>query len=563
MTATTDWNNEFMRLNGIPATRMTNNENMTSYYQSIAKNGGYKLPGTTGSTTPPVTGAPQGLMTQTQTQPVGTGAGGTYTFDDQARDRYGVAPGSGTVNTVQPTQPANRYTPQTPAQQQDFQKGMGVNIVNGQYTFDAAPPPTQGGGFPPIPVGGGTGNTGGNTGGGNTGGTVGGNTGNTGGLMTQTNTVAPVGGTVGYTANQLGDPTKWNVDDNQTVAGQVRNLINENNPLQQQAATRAKQAMNQNGMLNTTMATQAGHAAMYDAALPIAQADAATYGRSAAYNADTSNQFAGKNLDASNMALNTTAGMVANTARDTAQTIAQANLTDKTAGYNAATAAKLAETNKAAAYEKSLVDIKTVAAGALNDQDLVTLKANLTKANMGQEQSIVTAQNLTTTINAIANNKDYDGPTKEAMIREAIGQANTNLALIAQATGLTGTLLQFSTEGARQLPNATNADGTPTNGYSRIAGKNGNEAPTSANFDAGVYFMTYPDVKEFYANKPGGASDAAAWEHYVKYGYREGRDAYLKPTGGGGGTGGVGGGSTGPGGAGGGGSILGRVGLGY
>ena len=248
----------------------------------------------------------------------------------------------------------------------------------------------------------------------------------------------------GYTANQLSVPTKWNVEDNQTVAGNVRNLIAENNPLQQQAATRAKQAMNQNGMLNSTMAVQAGQAAMYDAALPIATADAATYGRSAAYNADSQNQFSGKNLDASNAALNATAGIQANTARDTAQVAAQA-----------ATASNLATTNTAAAVLKAQNDIATAAAGAVNDQTLVTLRGSIAKANMGQEQSILSSRDLTTNINQIQTRTDIDGPTKTAYINEAIGRANDNFALIAKASALTGNLLQFNTAPASASPPAS------------------------------------------------------------------------------------------------------------
>ena len=45
------WNNEFMRLNGIPPSRMANNESMMDYFKTISRNGGYKLP-------PPLNAAP-------------------------------------------------------------------------------------------------------------------------------------------------------------------------------------------------------------------------------------------------------------------------------------------------------------------------------------------------------------------------------------------------------------------------------------------------------------------------------------------------------------------------
>lgn len=64
-----------------------------------------------------------------------------------------------------------------------------------------------------------------------------------------------------------------------TVASNVKGLIDADSPLMQQAATRAAGQMNARGLLNSSQAVGAGQAALYDAALPIAQADAATYAR--------------------------------------------------------------------------------------------------------------------------------------------------------------------------------------------------------------------------------------------------------------------------------------------
>lgn len=330
----------------------------------------------------------------------GTGPGGAYTFDDQARDRYG--------NSAGPTPPAG----------------------------------TGGSGTSP-------------------------------GLMSQTeNTVKAVNGQVGYEARQLADPTKWNVTDDQTVSGQVRKLIDENNPLQQQAETRARQQMNAGGLMNSSMAVQAGQAAMYDAALPIAQADAGTYGRAAAYNADTENQFAGKNVDASNTAYGATANIRANTARDTAATIAQANLADKQgninaaaaerlAGVNAQAAAKLAQTNAAAAVLKAQNDIDIAAAGAVNEQTLTNLKANLQKAQIGQEQTVLMARELTATINSINMNSNLDANGKAAQIDEAVKSANNTFAAIYTVSQLTGTMLQFTKDESAPTPGTTPPPVTP------------------------------------------------------------------------------------------------------
>lgn len=86
-------------------------------------------------------------------------------------------------------------------------------------------------------------------------------------------------------------PTSWNVSKDQTVAGQLSSLLASDSPLMQQARTRAMQTAQSRGLLNSSMAASAGEAAMYDAAMPIATADAQTYGSAAQFNADAGNVF--------------------------------------------------------------------------------------------------------------------------------------------------------------------------------------------------------------------------------------------------------------------------------
>lgn len=216
---------------------------------------------------------------------------------------------------------------------------------------------------------------------------------------------------------------------------------------------------------------------MYDAAIPMATTDAATYGRAAAYNADTQNQFAGKNVDASNTAYNATSNIRANTARDTAATIAQANLADKQgnisaqaaanlanvnkeaagslAGVNAATAAKLAQTNTSAAVLKAQNDISVAAAGAVNDRQLTDFKAGLQRAQIGQEQSLLISRDMTAEINAIQASDKFGAAEKEQKIRDVVARANISLELIHRASKLTGDILKFED---KTPPNQT----TPT-----------------------------------------------------------------------------------------------------
>lgn len=73
------------------------------------------------------------------------------------------------------------------------------------------------------------------------------------------------------------DPTLFNVTKNQTVQGQIGDLIAKDSPLMQQAAARARAAANARGLLNSSIAVGTVHGAVMDRALPIAQQDARTY----------------------------------------------------------------------------------------------------------------------------------------------------------------------------------------------------------------------------------------------------------------------------------------------
>ena len=98
------------------------------------------------------------------------------------------------------------------------------------------------------------------------------------------------------------DPTKWNMDSNQTVQGQLNNVIAADSPLMQQAKTGALQQMNQRGLINSSMAIGAGQDAVIKNALPIAQQDATMYGRSNEFNATAGNQAGQFNTGAANQA---------------------------------------------------------------------------------------------------------------------------------------------------------------------------------------------------------------------------------------------------------------------
>lgn len=74
----------------------------------------------------------------------------------------------------------------------------------------------------------------------------------------------------------VGNPEDW-VTENSTVSGQMEGLLGKNSKYLNLARTKAMQTANSRGMLNSSMAAGAGEAAAIEAALPIAQQDAATY----------------------------------------------------------------------------------------------------------------------------------------------------------------------------------------------------------------------------------------------------------------------------------------------
>jgi hypothetical protein len=102
----------------------------------------------------------------------------------------------------------------------------------------------------------------------------------------------PLSSLSGYNASQrLINP------ETDTVQGQIGGIIAQDSPLMQQAQTAAAKTANKRGLLNSSMAVQAGREATYNAALPIASADAGIY-----------NDVQNRNMDAQNNALQFSSG---------------------------------------------------------------------------------------------------------------------------------------------------------------------------------------------------------------------------------------------------------------
>jgi hypothetical protein len=149
-----------------------------------------------------------------------------------------------------------------------------------------------------------------------------------------------------YTANQA-TGTNWNVDRNQTVQGQVNDIIAADSPLMQQARAQSLAQMNRRGLINSSMAVGAGQEAVIKNATPIATSDAATYAAAGKFGADTANNMATYNTTAQNEAAKFRA-----TAANAALVNNQIALNDA-AKSNATVQTNTALTNAAATNEAS------------------------------------------------------------------------------------------------------------------------------------------------------------------------------------------------------------------
>jgi len=285
----------------------------------------------------------------------------------------------------------------------------------------------------------------------------------------------------GYTANNANAAsaglTNWNVDSNQRVDGQVSQIIDQNSPLMQQAETRAKQGMAGRGLLNSSMAVGAGQAALYDAALPMAQQNATTYANAANTNAGAANQNAQFNAStqqqtnlANQNAANESAQFGAN-ATNTAN-LNNANFTQQTnlANAGAANAAQqqtntirqqAAQGDQAAQVELVKQDLTNKMQASIQNADaqtkaylteldgtiksgLATIEANY-KTLMQTSQSAQTMySDIIGQISKIAADPNMDSTSKATTITALQNYLTTGMNVIGSVNGINvGSLLTF------------------------------------------------------------------------------------------------------------------------
>ena len=205
-------------------------------------------------------------------------------------------------------------------------------------------------------------------------------------------------------ASQLGNPTTWDVDKDQTVEGRIAGIVGDrNNPLQVIARNNAMDQANARGLVNSAMAASAGEKAAFDSALPIAQADAATYAKAASYNADMRNQFAKSNVDSDN----------------------QFRLQDKQIG---------AEKDIALINRETQRQMATLNADLQKDADKIATD-NKVLLETNQQASGIMNQAVSA-VSEIQNNANMDGATKTQAIASIWRDVQTQLRVIGGVAGL-------------------------------------------------------------------------------------------------------------------------------
>lgn len=86
-------------------------------------------------------------------------------------------------------------------------------------------------------------------------------------------------------------PEEWEVEDEQTVAGQLEQHLDKDSPLNESIRAQVGKQAAKAGLKNSLMAMTAAEKMVVDTAFKVASQDAATYARSAEFNATMANQF--------------------------------------------------------------------------------------------------------------------------------------------------------------------------------------------------------------------------------------------------------------------------------
>jgi hypothetical protein len=250
------------------------------------------------------------------------------------------------------------------------------------------------------------------------------------------------------------DPTK------QTVQGQLAGILASGNPLLVQAQTRAAQESNRRGILNSSMAVGAGESALYDAAMPIAQADADVYNQQAFTNAGERNTTSRYNAGESNTQSRFNTGEQNTTAR---QNAAETNQNTRfSAEQDQQTRLANLESQSKVLLQQMDADTRV---------EMTNIEANYRTLMQASQSASDLYQQTLKNISDITMNKDLDAGAKNAAIAQQKAYLQNGMNLISSMNNLdVEELLNFDIPGfepggVKEVdPPSTRAPGTSFGG---------------------------------------------------------------------------------------------------
>jgi hypothetical protein len=295
-----------------------------------------------------------------------------------------------------------------------------------------------------------------------------------------------------------GQAATYTPGEQSTVQGQIADIVDSGSPLMERAETRGLQQANRRGLMNSSMAVQAGQTALYDAALPIAQQDAATFATSQRDNTENRQEMNVVNTDATNAARQSNTDARNDRNALNAQLGTQVNLA------NAGARTETSQFNAASAN-----DVSRFNASERNDQRQIntTLRADISKFNASESNDLRALgmdSNTRLTLGTIEANykvlmqtqagagdlyKQYMGSIAQVLQNKDMDATAKNNAINTLVSGLNGSLDVMGDLANMNIPELTfdeaPADGGSGDGDSGGAGTDSG-ATTSGNFPTAI-----------------------------------------------------------------------------
>lgn len=227
-----------------------------------------------------------------------------------------------------------------------------------------------------------------------------------------------------------------------TVAGQLKEILDAGSPLLEEAEANARQAMSGRGLINSTIALSAGQKALYDAALPIASADAATWDRAGTNTTAAQNQTSQFNAGLTTDVSKTNAGQDNAAMSQAAQASNQVGLT-KLQGD----------------VQKELERIRGDITLSVADKDAAARQqiANLQAATQQQVAALQASTTLTEQERAIEANRVLQGMQSTLQQQLAHIQADTTLSVADKQAQSQRLIASMNNQTARDVQLMQNA----------------------------------------------------------------------------------------------------------